>query len=118
MAEAKGRAHIASRLEGSVAMRRRAFLAPLAALAFFAAIVSVARADVHAPVGFGRGQTFLRSARKVFNTEGGGDDDARGRRLVRTIRGTAPRSGAYCSRTRATVHRRAEGKALEMRAAS
>ena len=75
-------------------MRRRAFLAPLAALAFFAAIVSVARADVHAPVGFGRGQTFLRSARKVFNTEGGGDDDARGRRLVEND----PRYGAAVRR--------------------
>ena len=75
-------------------MRRRAFLAPLAALAFFAAIVSVARADVHAPVGFGRGQTFLRSARKVFNTEGGGDDDARGRRLVKND----PRYGAAVRR--------------------
>ena len=74
MAEAEGRAHTASRLEGPVAMRRRAFLAPLAALAIFAAIVSVARADVHAPVGFGRGQTFLLSARRVFGAEAGGDD--------------------------------------------
>ena len=55
-------------------MRRRTFLAALAALAIFAAIVSVARADVHAPVAFGRGQTFLLSARRVFNTEAGGDD--------------------------------------------
>ena len=75
LAEAEGRAHTASRLEGPVAMRRRrAFLAPLAALAIFAAIVSVARADVHAPVGFGRGQTFLLSARRVFDAEAGGDD--------------------------------------------